>query len=91
MSTRWVRVHEIDADGAWRVLWNAPSDGEFQLSARAAWAHAWPGAALKLWLDVQNVTNRRNAEELFYSADYQQRGYVEGLPILPSLGMEVRL
>jgi hypothetical protein len=41
---------------------------------------------LELYLDVQNVTNRDNPEEIAYNADYSQRRYIEGLPLLPVLG-----
>ncbi|HEY3666715.1 MAG TPA: TonB family protein [Polyangiaceae bacterium] len=41
---------------------------------------------LELYLDVQNLTNRDNPEEIAYNADYSQRRYIEGLPLLPVLG-----
>ncbi len=41
---------------------------------------------LELYLDVQNVTNRENAEELAYNSDYSERRTIRGLPILPVLG-----
>jgi TonB family protein len=43
-------------------------------------------AALEAYLDLQNVTDRSNPEEIVYSADYVQRRYITGLPILPVLG-----
>ncbi|MEO7034300.1 MAG: ligand-gated channel protein, partial [Polyangiaceae bacterium] len=43
-------------------------------------------SSLELYLDVQNVTNRDNPEEIAYSADYTQRRYIEGLPLLPVAG-----
>ncbi|MBX2803834.1 MAG: TonB-dependent receptor [Myxococcales bacterium] len=55
------------------------------LAGSAAWG-SWKAA-----LDVQNVTDRRNAEEVFYTADYRQRAFVQGLPILPVLRLEVQL
>jgi outer membrane receptor protein involved in Fe transport len=42
------------------------------------------------YLDIQNVTNRRNAEFFRYSHDYRKRFDFPGLPILPSLGLEAR-
>ncbi|MGH1340896.1 MAG: TonB-dependent receptor domain-containing protein [Nannocystales bacterium] len=63
----------------------------FELSARLAYRKSWPSASLETWLDVQNATNRANAYEYFYSADYTRRGVVRGLPVLPMLGVEVRL
>jgi TonB family protein len=36
--------------------------------------------------DVQNVTNRKNPEEIIYSADFAQHGYISGLPFLGIVG-----
>ena len=41
---------------------------------------------LSVYLDVQNVTNRKNPEELIYSQDYQQRSTISGLPTLAVVG-----
>jgi len=60
-----------------------------QLDLRAEYAFVWSRATLRLYLDVQNVTYRRNAEELAYSADYAQRGAITGLPTLAVLGARV--
>jgi len=46
-----------------------------------------PRGVLRLYLDVQNVYNRGNAEGFRYSYDYRERAVVRGLPILPSLGV----
>jgi hypothetical protein len=40
----------------------------------------------ELYVDVQNVTNRRNPEDIVYNYDYTKKGYITGLPILPVLG-----
>jgi TonB family protein len=45
-------------------------------------------AHVTAYLDVQNVTNRRNAEFFQYSYDFSKRYDFPGLPILPSLGLE---
>ncbi len=59
----------------------------FQLDARVAKKFEFGKAqSLEIYLDVQNVTNRENAEEVVYSRDYSQRAYITGLPILPVLG-----
>ncbi len=42
---------------------------------------------LEAYADVQNVTNRKNPEELVYTRDYSKQGTITGLPILPSLGL----
>jgi hypothetical protein len=44
---------------------------------------------LTTYLDVQNVTNRQNREAVAYSFDYSEQGFVNGLPIFPSLGLRV--
>jgi TonB family protein len=44
------------------------------------------GTVLEAYLDLQNVTDRSNAEEIVYSPDYTQRRYITGLPILPVVG-----
>ena len=44
------------------------------------------GSEFETYLDIQNVTNRDNAEEIVYSADYATKRYIVGLPILPIFG-----
>jgi hypothetical protein len=41
---------------------------------------------LSVYLDVQNVTNRKNPEEIIYSQDYHQRSTISGLPTLAVAG-----
>ncbi|AKU92102.1 TonB-dependent receptor domain-containing protein [Vulgatibacter incomptus] len=41
---------------------------------------------LELYLDVQNLTNHRNAEELVYDTTFAQQDYISGFPILPMVG-----
>jgi hypothetical protein len=48
----------------------------------------FPGWKLTLYLDCQNVTNRKNQEGWTYSYDYAQRTPTTGLPILPILGLK---
>jgi TonB family protein len=40
----------------------------------------------EIYLDVQNVTYRKNPEEIVYNHNYTQKTYITGLPILPVLG-----
>jgi len=82
----------VDADGD-VVAVDGPLLSErlpffFQLDLRAD--HAWrrPWGILNLYIDIQNVTNRRNAEGVTYNADFTQRSYTRGLPIFPSVGVE---
>jgi TonB-dependent Receptor Plug Domain/Carboxypeptidase regulatory-like domain len=50
------------------------------------WRRPWGN--LKLFLDVQNVSNRVNPEGVTYNYDYSERQYTRGLPVFPSLGLE---
>jgi TonB family protein len=40
----------------------------------------------ELYLDIQNVTYRKNPEEIVYNYNYTQKTYITGLPILPVIG-----
>jgi TonB family protein len=42
---------------------------------------------LRLYLDIQNVYNRKNPEGISYNYDYSKKQEVSGLPILPILGV----
>ena len=41
------------------------------------------------YVEVQNLTGRANPEELIYSADFAQRGYLTGLPLLAIGGVRI--
>ncbi len=43
---------------------------------------------LSLYLDVQNVTNRGNPEGIQYAYDYSSFTTINGLPVIPSLGLK---
>jgi hypothetical protein len=43
-------------------------------------------ARLLVFADIQNVTNRENAEEIVYSPSFRQRGRISGLPTVAVLG-----
>ena len=43
---------------------------------------------LSAYLDIQNVTNRKNLEAVQYSYDYSKQTVVSGLPILPTFGIK---
>jgi hypothetical protein len=45
------------------------------------------GADINGYLELQNVGNRRNAEEIVYSADLTTKSYLQGLPMLALLGL----
>jgi hypothetical protein len=57
-----------------------------QVDARLAKRFTWPWGKAELFVDVQNVSNRKNPEEIVYNYTYEKRGYISGLPILPVLG-----
>ena len=40
------------------------------------------------YLELQNLTNRANAEELIYSADFAQQGFLTSLPLLAIVGSD---
>ncbi|HEY6036705.1 MAG TPA: hypothetical protein VIV58_20650, partial [Kofleriaceae bacterium] len=44
-----------------------------------------------LFIDVQNVTNRKNPEEIIYNYDYTVQKYITGLPTLAVIGARVDL
>lgn len=58
----------------------------WQADVRASKRWELGTSRLEAYLDVQNVTNHQNAEEIVYAADYSERRYIRGLPILPVLG-----
>ncbi len=43
---------------------------------------------LSAYLDIQNLTNHKNPETITYSYNYLQSATVNGLPILPTLGVQ---
>jgi TonB family protein len=56
------------------------------LDLRAAKRWDLGRAKVEVYLDVQNVTNQKNAEDIVYSFDFKKPGTITGLPILPVLG-----
>lgn len=63
-----------------------PAFSQLDVRVDRTWtARTWK---LTAFLDVQNVTNRGNAEGFTYNFDYSQRKLLTGLPILPILGVE---
>lgn len=59
---------------------------QFDLRASKRWK--WPNNEIEAYLDVLNTTNRQNPEEIIYSSDYSEQKYINGLPILPVLGLK---
>jgi hypothetical protein len=63
-----------------------PAFVQLDLRLDHAWRRSW--GTLDLYIDVQNVTNRDNAEGVTYNKDYSQRSYTTGLPVFPAIGIE---
>jgi hypothetical protein len=63
-----------------------PAFLQLDLRLDHTWRPSW--GVLDLYIDVQNVTNRENAEGVTYNKDYSQRSYTTGLPVFPSIGVE---
>ena len=57
-----------------------------QLDLRADRTFVFGRLRLEVYLDVQNVTYRKNAEEIVYRRDYRRAGYITGLPALAVAG-----
>ncbi|MDX2088684.1 MAG: TonB-dependent receptor [Kofleriaceae bacterium] len=85
----------LDNSGDW-----VPVDGALlsqrlpdfvQLDVRIdrAWRRPWgTDGVLNLYIDLQNVINRRNAEGVTYNDDFSRLNYTNGLPLFPSIGVE---
>ena len=67
---------------------SARSTSFAQLDARAQYTWTWDLFRLTLYLDVQNVTNRKNEEFHLWDYRYRQDGSISGLPVLPTLGLQ---
>jgi hypothetical protein len=63
--------------------------GFYSLDVRLEKAFVLRRLKFNVFADVQNVTNRKNPEEIIYSADYSQRSYITGLPVLAVVGMRM--
>lgn len=59
-----------------------------QFDVRASKRWKWEHQELEAYLDVLNTTNRENPEEIVYNSNYSERRYINGLPILPVLGLK---
>jgi TonB family protein len=63
----------------------------YQLDARIERTLTLANHRTNMFLDVQNVTNRKNPEEIIYNYDYSARSYITGLPTLAVVGVRVEL
>jgi outer membrane receptor protein involved in Fe transport len=83
-------VNDTDADRFQAVFESSPSGrvpAFFQLDVRADKRWTYRTWMLAVYLEVQNVTNRKNPEGVTYNYDYSERGWVTGLPLFPSFGI----
>jgi hypothetical protein len=60
----------------------------YQFDVRLDKKWVYDGWILSLYLDIQNLTNRKNVEQLEYAYDYRSRTETSGLPILPTIGLK---
>jgi hypothetical protein len=66
-----------------------PAFHQLDLRIEKAWDfEAWKLAA---YLEARNAYNHRSVEAVTYNYDYSERKNVEGLPILPVLGIRGEL
>jgi hypothetical protein len=63
----------------------------YQLDVRAEKSFTMQRLKLSFFIDLQNVTNRKNPEEIIYSTDYTQKSYIVGLPTLAVAGLRLEL
>jgi TonB family protein len=62
-----------------------------QLDLRIDKTWSFREGKLALYLDIQNVYYRKNPEGISYNYDFTRATFVNGLPILPSLGLRGEL
>jgi hypothetical protein len=83
-------VFDADAD-QYMAIQDATSRARmpdfFQLDLRADKRWTYRTWMLSLYLELQNATNRKNAEGAAYNYDYTQQGWATGLPLYPSFGL----
>jgi hypothetical protein len=60
-----------------------------QLDLRVDKKWQWKYLAFTAYLDVQNVYNYENTEFYAYSFDFKVKEKVQGLPIIPSIGLKL--
>jgi hypothetical protein len=85
-------VYDASSDGY--IPQSGPRNGGrlpafHQLDLRLDKTWTWRFIKLNLYADVQNVYNRRNVEGTLYSYHFEQKRYLAGLPILPTLGVKL--
>jgi hypothetical protein len=87
-------IYDADADAYEPIRTGAAGDrlpNFFQLDVRVDRTWRRPTWSFSAYLEVQNVTNRRNAEGVAYSHDYGEQGVLSGLPFFPAFGLRAEL
>ncbi len=57
-----------------------------QADLRLSKRFTWDTTKLELYADVQNLTNRKNREDIVYNYNYTSRNFITGLPTLAVVG-----
>lgn len=77
-------------DDVYQPVFGAPNSTRLpdfvQLDLRVDRTFALRRLALMIYLEVQNLTYQKNAEEVVYRFDFTSQDYITGLPILAVLG-----
>jgi hypothetical protein len=61
-----------------------------QVDARVERTFVWKRSTIDLYLELVNLTGRRNGEEFAYNFDYSQRDVITGLPFFAVMGARLR-
>ena len=82
-------VYDSDLDQYERVPGETNSDrlpAFHQLDIRVDKRWIFNRLTANLYLDMQNIYNRKNVEQMQYSYDFSESARVTGLPLIPALG-----
>jgi len=82
----WLNSKENQSETIYGVQNSIRIPAFYALDARVEKGFTWRRLKFEVFLDVQNVTNRKNPEEMTYSADFSRRDYITGLPFLAVAG-----
>ena len=86
-------AYDADSDIYWPIYGEVNSEREplfHQLDVRVDKKFDFYDVIdVSVYLEVQNVYNRRNVEDYRYNYDYSKQTYLYGLPIIPSLGLKI--
>ena len=77
---------DVRAERRFTVAGSTSSAGTSAGSSAGSRARSTRGA---IYLELQNLTNRANAEEIIYNADYSEKSYLTSLPFLAIAGLRI--